>query len=244
MSNSLEYFIDFSEIEDYYSQYPEMYYRPTDNDLNLETDVNKIPNPLQQPPSPYRSNCVEFWKPITDKEFPGIDPERYYISSFGNTWDCKLNKPMSIVCSKGNKYYVQANVHSSIKSSTPVKIHRMVLLLFSPIENPDQLQVNHIDGTHNNNVLYNLEWCDDSYNRMHSIINGVGTNNFYHDIILLTPEEVHKIKVLREDMGIGSKDIYYKYMPELQEKSTYDAIRHLIPRIAAGGSKLYSRYYC
>ena len=240
--NDIECIMDFSELNYFYDKHPEYYNRPTQNDVTLE-NINRIPNPLQQPNSIYKSNCVEFWKPITSNEFPGIDEGRYYVSSFGNTWDCKLNKPMSIVCSKGNKYYVQASVHTDNNNCSPVKIHRMVMILFSPIENYNNYQVNHIDGTHSNNVLYNLEWCDDSYNRIHSIINGVGTNNFSRDIIMLTPEEIHQIKVFREDMGLGTKDIYYKYMPSLQEKGSYNSFRHLIPRIATGRSKIYSRYY-
>ena len=104
-----------------------------------------------------------------------------------------------------------------------------MMMKFTNIDNPEKYQVNHIDGSHSNNNLYNLEWCDDSYNRIHSIINGVGTNNFSRQITMLTPEIIHKIKVYREDMGYQTHKIYFELMPELQQISSYDVFRHLIP---------------
>lgn len=46
-------------------------------------------------------------------------------------------------------------------------VHRLVASAFIP--NPNNLpQVNHIDGNKQNNHYTNLEWCDQSYNVLHS----------------------------------------------------------------------------
>lgn len=38
-------------------------------------------------------------------------------------------------------------------------VHRLVMMVFNPVPNMDQLQVNHIDMNRLNNALWNLEWC-------------------------------------------------------------------------------------
>lgn len=47
------------------------------------------------------------------------------------------------------------------------KIHRLVLSIFNPVENWEELEVNHIDGDKENNNLKNLEWATKSENQRH-----------------------------------------------------------------------------
>lgn len=205
-------------------------------------NVNRIDNPLAELNySEFRSNVLEFWKPITDKEVEGIDENRYWISSYGNTWDSFMLKPISSSCSAGNKFYVQLNLHIKHGGYKTRKLHRLIMMLFCEVEDPKKYQVNHIDGNHSNNNLYNLEWCDDLYNRLHSIINGIGTNNFNHEIIKLTPEQIHQFKILK-DKGYSAMQIYNS-MPEIQQVCSKDTFRCLLSRISLGQSKLYSRFF-
>ena len=47
-------------------------------------------------------------------------------------------------------------------------IHRLVLMTFSPVENMENLDCNHLDENKENNNLNNLEWCTRSYNNTYN----------------------------------------------------------------------------
>lgn len=44
----------------------------------------------------YDSNCIEFWAPMDSRVCPGIIPNRYWISTFGNTFDTFTQRPCGI----------------------------------------------------------------------------------------------------------------------------------------------------
>lgn len=48
------------------------------------------------------------------------------------------------------------------------RAHRLVMMAFKPVDNMENLQVNHIDGNKTNNTLNNLEWCTASQNQRHA----------------------------------------------------------------------------
>ena len=51
--------------------------------------------------------------------------------------------------------------------------HRLVLMAFKPVDNMENLEVNHIDGNKKNNRLENLEWCTSSENQIHAFKTGL-----------------------------------------------------------------------
>lgn len=56
-------------------------------------------------------------------------------------------------------------------------VHRLVMKAFKPVENMDDLQVNHIDGNKLNNNLENLEWSTALENMLHSFRNDLQKKN-------------------------------------------------------------------
>ena len=53
------------------------------------------------------------------------------------------------------------------------RVHRLVMMAFKPVDNMENLQVNHIDGNKTNNTLNNLEWCTASQNQRHAFDTGL-----------------------------------------------------------------------
>ena len=53
------------------------------------------------------------------------------------------------------------------------RAHRLVLMAFKPVDNMENLEVNHIDGNKKNNKLENLEWCTSSENQIHDFKTGL-----------------------------------------------------------------------
>lgn len=105
---------------------------------------------------------MEIWKEIPDYE--GL----YQISNFGNVKSLISNKILKP--SKDRFGYVRFNALKNKKAKT-LRIHRLVMEIFNPIDNI--MQVNHIDGNKLNNRLDNLEWCTDSENKKHAYKTGL-----------------------------------------------------------------------
>lgn len=70
------------------------------------------------------------------------------------------------------------------------RVHRLVIDAFSPIEHPEEFQVNHIDGVKHNNKLENLEWVTGSQNMIHAITTGLQPKPKSRKIICLSTAEV------------------------------------------------------
>ena len=88
---------------------------------------------------------------------PSKDKDNYLIVSF-----CK--------CGKSKKY----------------KVHRLVLMTFSPVENMSELQVNHKDENKTNNRLENLEWVTCKENCNHGSRNARAAEKKAIPIVQLT----------------------------------------------------------
>lgn len=88
------------------------------------------------------------------------------------------------------------------------RAHRLVLMAFNPVENMDELEVNHIDGNKKNNKLENLEWCTTSENQLHAIRTGLSTIKRGEECPShkLTEKDVLKVFELKEE-GLTNREI-------------------------------------
>lgn len=88
------------------------------------------------------------------------------------------------------------------------RAHRLVLMAFKPVDNMENLEVNHIDGNKKNNRLENLEWCTSSENQIHAFKTGLskarrGEKSNFSKLKL---EDVKRVFDLREQ-GLTQAEI-------------------------------------
>ena len=113
----------------------------------------------------------------------------YYITDDGKVWSERTQKYLSFQYDKNG--YVKVQMRSTDNKSHRYSIHRLVLENFKPVENMENLQVNHIDGDKKNNNLTNLEWTTSEENIRHAIDNNLRAT--INGASKLTPEQVIEI---------------------------------------------------
>lgn len=113
----------------------------------------------------------------------------YYITDDGKVWSERTQKYLSFQYDKNG--YVKVQMRSIDNKSHRYSIHRLVLENFKPVENMENLQVNHIDGNKKNNNLTNLEWTTSEENIRHAIDNNLRAT--INGASKLTPEQVIEI---------------------------------------------------
>lgn len=122
----------------------------------------------------------------------------YAISNYGRVMNVNTGQIMKPnYRSNGYEYYCLA-ANNSKTGQKKYATHRMVMMTFDPIDNMENMQVNHCNFDKSDNyidktmpdgsVQSNLEWCTPSYNCMHR-----GNNNFYHKV---SSEDAKRIREL------------------------------------------------
>ena len=86
------------------------------------------------------------------------------VKSLGND---KSRKEKILKPSKNGQGYLQVGLCRE-GNSKRYKVHRLVLMAFSPVENMNELFVNHKNEIKDDNRLENLEWCNSSYNNTYN----------------------------------------------------------------------------
>ena len=151
------------------------------------------------------------------KEFkPEGCNKTYLVYDDGRIFDVKLNKFKKPALHR--KGYLKYSFYIDNKDKK-IFAHRLILMLFNPVENMNELQVNHKDGNKQNNHLDNLEWVTQSENQKHAFSNGLisrkGENNSQAK---LTEDEVleivdmlkskEKVKYISEKFHISESAVY------------------------------------
>lgn len=103
----------------------------------------------------------------------------YYITNDGRVWSEKTNKFLSTHLDKNG--YVKVRLVSPNSKRHTYSIHRLVMENFSPVENMENLQINHMDGNKKNNNLSNLEWVTPHENIKHAFKIGLKTQKGIHN---------------------------------------------------------------
>lgn len=102
------------------------------------------------------------------KEIPNIP--RYYCTLDGKIYSDITKRFLKGSPDKNGYLRVGITVNNKLKS---YKIHRLILLTYSPVENSDDFQVNHKNGIKSDNRLDNLEWVTAQENVIHSFRTGL-----------------------------------------------------------------------
>jgi len=146
----------------------------------------------------------EIWKVI--EEF-----EDYSVSNYGRIKSFKQDKINGKILKpfRDRKGYRRVELNSKTKS-----VHRLILETFNPIDNMNNLQVNHINGIKDDNIYPdNLEWCTNSENQKHAfkigLENNQGENHPQSKLTNGVALEIKKISMTEDykNFKIKQKDI-------------------------------------
>lgn len=111
----------------------------------------------------------EIFVSVTDYSVNGVY-NCYKVSNYGRVFNCITQTFITNYIAYNNYLSVSLATINGYKS---VLIHRLMMLCFFPIDNPDLYQVNHKDGNKTHNELYNLEWVTRSENIIHAYNTGL-----------------------------------------------------------------------
>ena len=94
----------------------------------------------------------------------------------------------------GSNRYGRVRVYKNDGSCIMTTVHRLLMTVYIPIDNRDELVVNHINGNkHYNSLMNNLEWVTEKENAIHAINTGLTPIGENSAVSKLTEKEVEEI---------------------------------------------------
>jgi hypothetical protein len=122
--------------------------------------------------------------------------ETKYENTFVSNTGLVINKYGLVIKGFTDKCgYKEATIYFNGKQKT-ILVHRLVLETFTPTNQMDSLDVNHINGVKTDNKLSNLEWCTRSQNIIHSYKNYLQDNvtNQYGNFSIISESDIEYVK--------------------------------------------------
>ena len=120
---------------------------------------------------------------------------RYFATEDGKIVNKQGMPVKPFISSRG---YMRVKLHIGGGKYKNYSVHVLVAMAFIP--NPDNLpQVNHKDGNKLNPAVYNLEWCNQSYNTKHAIRTGLYDNTSNQHKASIASANKHSIAVEQLD---------------------------------------------
>lgn len=166
----------------------------------------------------------EILYPISDDVVPGIY-EYYAVSNYGRVYHRYTKSFLKPGLSGSGYLFVQLSTEFGPKI---IQIHRLVLMTFCKIDNPELYDVNHIDGCKTNNIITNLEWCTRSYNMKHAYelglhkkTNSIINENIAIQICDLLSKNIYTNKQIAEIIGYPVNE---RIVSDIKKKSSWTSV--------------------
>lgn len=147
----------------------------------------------------------ETWAEITDKAVNMIRPW-YMISNFGRVYSKATNSIVKQTIINSGYYRVQ--LYTTTGEKVDLLTHRLMMMVYYPLDDYTNMEVNHKDGNPFNNSLYNLEWMTKIDNILYTI--DCNSDRYKRSLSI---DEVNKICKSLED-GMSYKDICLNILNE------------------------------
>lgn len=144
----------------------------------------------------------EIFVNIPQSQIPGIY-NYYMISNYGRVYNRFTNSILALQV--GTDGYFTVGLSGTF-GAKPFRINRLVMMGFTPIQDPWNYDVNHKDGNPKNNCLYNLEWATRSQNIQHAYNIGLMKKGEDGPNAKITNETARKVCILLEQ-GLKFNDI-------------------------------------
>lgn len=140
----------------------------------------------------------------------------YYVTEDGHVWSEYSHKFIRELPDKNGYLKVRlSSVDLPKGKQHAYSVHRLVLENYNPIENMENLQVNHINGDKTDNSIQNLEWTTCQENIQHAINNNLRAK--VNGAAILTEQDVLAIverlkkkepyKKIAQDYGVCEETI-------------------------------------
>lgn len=112
---------------------------------------------------------------MKDINYSKIKKSLYAIEEDGRVWSKYNKKYMKTSIDKDG--YATISLKNDRNGYSRFGVHRLLMIAYCPVNNMEEMQVNHKDGNKLNNSLFNLEWVTCKENLKHARENGL--NNVF-----------------------------------------------------------------